>query len=190
MAPKTKFTKEQIIDAAFEIARSDGIAAITIRGVAEKLGSSIAPIYVNFNEVAELVAEVYKKTHEVAGRILAEQNSGHPFLDIGVASIQFARLYPVLFRDIVMQKNDQAKHNEEQTQQFIELMKKDPKLGGLSDDVLRMVLLKMKIFQLGLSVMVANDMLPEVYTEEQMVRLMSDMVQDVIAAAKRTAEQS
>lgn len=50
MAPKKKFTKDQIIDAAFEIARTEGIEFITIRKVAEKLGGSIAPIYVNFKE--------------------------------------------------------------------------------------------------------------------------------------------
>ncbi len=61
MAPKSKFKKDQIIDAAFEIARTEGIDRITIRKVAEKLGSSIAPIYVNFKEVDELIQEVIKK---------------------------------------------------------------------------------------------------------------------------------
>ena len=163
MAPKKKFTREQIIDAAFEIARTDGFDSITIRKVAEKLGSSIAPIYVNFKEVGELIEEVYKKTHEVSRRILMELNSGHPFHDIGVASIRFAREYPVLFRDLVMKKNEQAKHNEEETQGFIQMMRMDPHLSGLPDDELRTLLLKMKIFQLGLSVMAANELLPEDY---------------------------
>ena len=50
MAPKKKYSKEKIIDSAFEVARIEGIDSITIRKVAEKMGSSIAPIYVNFNE--------------------------------------------------------------------------------------------------------------------------------------------
>src|SRR5690606_19748009 len=114
------------------------------------LGSSIAPIYVNFKEASELVEEVYKKTFELSRQILMEQNSGNPFYDIGVASIRFARKYPVLFRDLVMKKNDQAKHNEEETQGLIKMMKKDPGLNGLSDNELLVILLKMKTFQIGM----------------------------------------
>jgi len=118
-----------------------------------------------------------------------EQNSGHPFHDIGVASIRFAREYPVLFRDLVMKKNDQAKHNEEETQGFIKMMRMDPDLNGLSDDELLAILLKMKIFQVGMSVMVANELLPGDFSEEQMIQLMSSAAEDVISAAKRRAER-
>ncbi|HCF51225.1 MAG TPA: TetR/AcrR family transcriptional regulator, partial [Syntrophomonas sp.] len=34
MGPKIKFTKEQIIDAAFEIAKAEGIDNITMRKIA------------------------------------------------------------------------------------------------------------------------------------------------------------
>ncbi|MCP1135979.1 TetR/AcrR family transcriptional regulator [Paenibacillus polysaccharolyticus] len=190
MAPKKKFTKDQIIDAAFEIARIEGVDAITIRRVAEKLGSSIAPIYVNFKEVGELLEGVYQKTFEVSRQILLEQNSGHLFQDIGAASIRFARAYPVLFRDIVMQKNDQAKHSEEETGNLIHMMRMDPDLNGLSDDELKTILLKMKTFQVGISVMAANDLLPEDYTEEQMIQLMNSAAQDVISTARGRIEQS
>ncbi|MFK4997460.1 TetR/AcrR family transcriptional regulator [Bacillus sp. N9] len=61
MPPKKKFSKEQIIDAAFEIAKEEGVSNITIRKVANQLGSSIAPIYVNFKDVDELIYEVIKK---------------------------------------------------------------------------------------------------------------------------------
>lgn len=54
MPPKNKFSKEQISEAAFAIAESEGIDRITIRKVADRLGSSIAPIYVNFTDVEAL----------------------------------------------------------------------------------------------------------------------------------------
>lgn len=158
--------------------------------MAEKLGGSIAPIYVNFKEIGELLEGVYEKTFEVSRQILLEQNSGHPFQDIGAASIRFAREYPMLFRDIVMQKNDQAKHNEEETRHFIHIMRTDPDLSGLSDNELMTILLKMKTFQVGISVMAANDLLPEDYTEERMIQLMNSAAEDVISTARRRIEQS
>lgn len=158
--------------------------------MAEKLGGSIAPIYVNFKEIGELLEGVYEKTFEVSRQILLEQNSGHPFQDIGAASIRFAREYPMLFRDIVMQKNDQAKHNEEETRHFIHIMRTDPDLSGLSDNELMTILLKIKTFQVGISVMAANDLLPEDYTEERMIQLMNSAAEDVISTARRRIEQS
>ena len=83
MAPKNKFTKEEIIDAAFDIAKVDGLGAITVRKVAQKLNSSIAPIYVNFKDIDELIQEVMKKTFVISKQLLAQQNTGQPFRDIG-----------------------------------------------------------------------------------------------------------
>lgn len=60
MPPKKKFSKEQIVEAAFEIAKEEGMSYITIRKVADRLRSSIAPIYVNFDNVEELISVVMK----------------------------------------------------------------------------------------------------------------------------------
>lgn len=43
MGPKIKFTKEQINDAAFEIAQTEGIDSITMRKIAKKMGSYVLP---------------------------------------------------------------------------------------------------------------------------------------------------
>ena len=66
MGPKTKFTREQIIDAAFDIARTEGIDGITMRKIAEKMGSSVAPIYVNFKNIDELIEAIFEKIIEIS----------------------------------------------------------------------------------------------------------------------------
>lgn len=43
--PKQRITKEMVVDAAFEIARKDGIEKATVKTIAEKLGCSVQPIY-------------------------------------------------------------------------------------------------------------------------------------------------
>jgi AcrR family transcriptional regulator len=184
MAPKSKFTKEQIVDAAFEIAKTEGIDRITIRKVAERLGSSIAPIYVNFKEVDELTQEVIKKTFAISKQLLMEQNSGHPFHDIGVASLRFAKEYSVLYRDLVMKKNSYMNEQDDEMGILVELMKQDPQLEGLTDGELITILLKMKIFQTGLSVMVANGLLPDDFDEEKMIHILNGTAMDIIAAAQ------
>jgi AcrR family transcriptional regulator len=191
MVAKTQFTKEQIIDAAFDIARTEGLDRITVRKVADKLGSSIAPIYVNFQHIDELVQAVVQKTFEVAQRLLAEQDSGSPFFDMGVASLRFANEYSHLFRDLTLKPNQYMQnYDQEMGPVLLEQMKKDQKLAGFTDQELMEILLKMRIFQLGLSTMVANRLLPKDFDEEKTIELLDSTATDVIAGARHRKNQS
>ncbi|MUG43973.1 TetR/AcrR family transcriptional regulator [Paenibacillus woosongensis] len=185
MPPQKKFSREEIIQAAFEIARVEGLDHITIRKVASRLGSSIAPIYVNFANVEELIQAVIGRISELSREILMDMDTGNPFHDIGAASLRFAKDYSVLFRDLVMKQNDHMKGYDQDMAPFlVEQMKADADLAGFEDEELRLILLKMKIFQLGLSVMIANGLLPESFSEEQAIALLDQTAGDVIAGAR------
>ena len=43
--PKQRITKEMVVDAAFEIARNDGMEQVMVKNIAEKIGCSVQPIY-------------------------------------------------------------------------------------------------------------------------------------------------
>ncbi len=185
MPPKKKFSKEQIIDVAFNIACEEGINGITIRKVADKLGSSIAPIYVNFNEVDELKSSVINKVFRITEQMLQEQNTGNPFYDIGLASLRFAREYDVLYLDLVMNHHHLLDDYDQETgHSLIEHMKQDPNLKDFTQDELKSILLKMRIFQMGLSMMVARKMLPKEFDkEEKLIEMLKSTGIDVIAGA-------
>ncbi len=185
MPPKKKYTKEQIVNEAFEIAKEEGIDNITIRKVAKRLKSSIAPIYVNFQDVEELIGEVIKKTFALGKEFLDEDSSGEPFRDIGMASLRFAREYPVLFRDLIMKQNDYMKdYDQDMGQPLIEEMKRDPQMEGLSETELQNILLKMRVVQTGLSVMIANGLLPMSFGEEEEIKLLDDIAADIVYATR------
>ncbi|WP_280769541.1 TetR/AcrR family transcriptional regulator [Salipaludibacillus daqingensis] len=189
MAPKKKFSKQQIVDAAFDIARVEGMDSITIRKVAEKLGSSIAPIYVNFQDVDELINDVIQKVFTISHEMVREQNSGSPFRDIGIASLKFAKEYSVLFRELTFNKNKYSyDYDEEIGDDLVELMKEDPDLKGFTEEELRSILLKMKIFQTGLTVLIANDSLPEGLREENLIEMLDSMSDDVIRSTRLRKE--
>lgn len=189
MAPKPKFTKQDIILAAFDIARAEGLDSVSIRKVADRLGCSIAPIYVNFADAEELLQRVVEHTLHVAKQMITGQRTGQPFRDIGMASLRFAREFPLLYRDLIMKNNPYMKHNEEQLNEVVELMKEDPGLAGFSGEELRALLIKMQTFQTGLSVMVANDLFTTSVNEEQVMAMMNEAAEDFIRAARlRQAE--
>ena len=54
MPTKIKITKEMILDAAFEIAKEEGIEVVSNRTIAKRLNSSIRPIYYQFENSKEL----------------------------------------------------------------------------------------------------------------------------------------
>lgn len=184
MAPKNKFTKEEIIDAAFDIAKVDGLGAITVRKVAQKLNSSIAPIYVNFKDIDELIQEVMKKTFVISKQLLAQQNTGQPFRDIGRASLQFAKEYSVLYRELVLSNNPHMKYENNDINLLMGQMAKDPMLEGFTTEELSTILFKMQVFQTGLSVMVANGLLPRELSDDMVVGILESAAEDVISATR------
>ncbi|WP_078427649.1 TetR/AcrR family transcriptional regulator [Alkalihalobacterium alkalinitrilicum] len=183
MPPKKKFSQIQIIDAAFEIAKVEGISHITIRKVADRIGSSIAPIYVNFTDVEDLKKAVMKKIVELSEQKLKEQNSGNPFKDIGIASLKFAEEYPDLVRDLIMNPNEYLQEYD-QEMDFIAHMKQDPGLQGFTDDELMMIFVKMRAFQIGLTMMVANRLVPTEFTMDEMIELSGSAAEDIISATR------
>lgn len=171
---------EQIVDAAFEIARQEGFDGLTVRKIADRLGSSVAPIYVSFKNIDEVRQAVMERTQQVAREMMAATNTGDPFLDIGVASLRFAKEYSVLFRDMVLKENPDTVAAQQQLEpELIGLMASEPALAGFTPDELRSLFLKMRIFQLGLSIMVANKLLPEEFDEEAQIRLLDEVGMEI-----------
>jgi hypothetical protein len=64
-------------------------------------------------------------------------------------------------------------------------MQKDPELEGFTVEELKTILLKMRIFQLGLSLMAANSLLPKEYKRQDLLDILSSAADDVIMSAKR-----
>ncbi len=185
MPPKNKFTKEQIIEIAFEIAKEEGIDCITIRKIADKLGSSIAPIYVNFKDVEQLKDAVISKIYEISNSILQEQNTGDVFLNIGIASVKFAKDYSVIFKDLILKNNNYLDNYDEQIgNHIIQEMKQDADLKEFTDEELKTLLIKMRVFQAGLSIMATNKSFASELTDERIIEMLSETGADIVNGMK------
>ena len=58
MPPKPKYTKEEIIQAAFELTREKGIDAVVAREVGKRLNTSSSPIFTVWSSMEQLKGEV------------------------------------------------------------------------------------------------------------------------------------
>ncbi|MEX1377995.1 MAG: TetR/AcrR family transcriptional regulator [Eubacteriales bacterium] len=142
MPPKVKFTKEQILDAAFTIANKEGFDAITIRKVADMLGASIAPIYVNFKNLDELKYALADMIMEIIEDIVLSTKTHDAFLDIGAGNIKLAMEYTMLFRDFHFNPNCKKYFRTDESHQskIIEKMSGSKKLEGLTHQEMAYIL--------------------------------------------------
>lgn len=180
MPPKSKYSKEQLVDVAFAIACKEGFDSITIRKVAEQLGSSIAPIYVNFKDVGELKHEVVLKTISLTKEIIAEQNSGDTFLDVGIGSVIFAKKYPLLYEELMLKSNNSFKEQQETNEFVFNRLKENSELMQFDDDKLRLLLIKMQALQAGLSLMARKEQYSDILSDDLILKILDDTGRDVI----------
>lgn len=98
--PKARITREMVVDAAFDIARSAGVENVNARTVSEKLGCSTQPVMYHFARIEELKRAVYQKADRFHSEYLmnvADPENGI-MLGIGLNYIRFAIREPNLFR--------------------------------------------------------------------------------------------
>lgn len=105
MPPKAKITKDMIIDAAFEIARSKGAENINARTVSGKLKCSTQPVMYHFKKIEEIKKAVYQKADEYHSAYITDIHSDNPMKEIGLLYIQFAATEKNLFR-FLFQSNE------------------------------------------------------------------------------------
>lgn len=182
--PKTKFNKDNVIEAAFEIAKENGFSAITARSVAKRLGSSVAPIYVNFETIENLIEAVVQHVFAVSNELMAKQVGSNIFENIGKASIEFAREYPVLFRELIMQQNKYMESYETLEKTLLEAMAEDEVMRDWTMDEQKRLLFKMRVLQTGLSAMVANDHVPSWLNEKNVEELLMEIGEELLLLQK------
>jgi AcrR family transcriptional regulator len=182
MPPKIKFDKNAIVDAALEVAKEKGFSGITARSVANRLSSSVAPIYVNFDTIDDLVEAVVQRVFAITEELLAKQKGKSMFENIGKASLAFARAYPVLFRELSIQPNPYMSSYETLEKVMVDSMTEDEAMRGWTLEERKRLLLKMRIFQMGLSVMVANGQVPSWLDDQAFDLLLMEVGDDVLLA--------
>ena len=99
MAPKNKFTREEMVQAAMRVVRARGLDGLTAKTIADELGTSTRPIFTGFGSMEEVRQEVYAAAVRVYdGYTNAGLQEPIPFLGVGKNYIRFAREEPELYR--------------------------------------------------------------------------------------------
>ena len=108
MAPKNKFTREEMVAAAVQVVRKNGAASLTAKSLAGELGTSTQPVFTCFGTMDTAKAEVYAAAGRLFDDYLAEgMKEEVSFFGFGMQYIRFVQEEPELYRLLfLMRPND------------------------------------------------------------------------------------
>ena len=107
MAPKNKFTKEEMVAAAVRVVRARGIDALTAKALSAELGVSTQPVFTCFHTIDEAKREVCSAAERVYDRYVGEGlQMPIPFLGVGMQYMRFAKEEPELYRLLFLTKHE------------------------------------------------------------------------------------
>ena len=105
MAPKFKFTKEEVLSVTIDFIRENGIEALTARELAKKLDSSTKVIFSLFSNMKNLEDEAKFAAENIfSEKVNLALKDDSPFKRLGVEYILFSKNEPRLFQWLFMKK--------------------------------------------------------------------------------------
>ncbi len=107
MPPRPKCTREEIAIAAYEIVKSDGLAALTARELGNRLGTSSRPIFTVFQNMEEVKMAARKVAFEEFKIYVSNFKEYTPsFKKIGMSMVSYGMYEPELFKLMYMQEHE------------------------------------------------------------------------------------
>lgn len=161
MPPKFKFTREQIITAALDVTRRNGMEGLTARGLAAELGSSAKPIFGLFQNMEEVQSEVVSSANVLYQSYLQKSMTNKkypPYKASGMAYIQFAKEEKELFKLLFMRDRTGEKiaENREEVRPMLDIIMKNLQL---SEDEAYFFHLESWLYVHGIATMIATNYL-------------------------------
>lgn len=100
MARKESITRKELLQTAFVMAKEQGVEQVTARRLAARAGCSTQPIFRLYQNMEELLEEVFQKAAVYFEDFYEafDRKNATPFVDLGMAYIQFAREDNFLFQ--------------------------------------------------------------------------------------------
>jgi AcrR family transcriptional regulator len=181
MPPKVKYTKEDVIGAAFVVVEKHGLKELTARSVAAELGSSTAPVYRHFATMNELALEVIRATQKTLLEYTSRAYTDRIFLNMGTGVAMFACEHSQLYRALLLEGDSY----QDVVTEFLETLEgelvKDPRFTSLSAAERRVLLRKMWTFTHGLASLICVG-LTDRCDEKFVISTLLDVGTDVIGA--------
>ena len=160
MPPRTRITKDMIVDAAVEVARQSGYESINARTVSEQLQCSTQPVMYHFSTIDAMKRAAYARVdHMHSEYLMTIPPDQDPVLGIGLNYIRFAVEQPQLFRFLFQSGYARENSLSEMidSEELVPILEAMQEGSGLSREKIRQVFLTVALFAHGYASIVANN---------------------------------
>ena len=191
MPPKTRFKKEDIIEAAFSVVRRHGWGGLSARSIAQELNSSTQPIYSHLKSIEDFKEEIVKKIFELLFSYGTTKRTGDPWIDVGVGYVLFAKEEKQLFQCLGDEKLLPVvkRYAEQSFESVTETLFNYLPFQELSKEQIYKVRKLGFIFAFGLAVMINRSHITDITDEEEIVRLLRIADQALLKGFKECLEK-
>ncbi|MDE5670714.1 MAG: TetR/AcrR family transcriptional regulator [Eubacterium sp.] len=187
MPPKYKFTKEEIIEAALNMVRENGMESITARALAERLGSSSKPIFSLFRNMDDVLLETVNAVKSIYNQyIVVGLSSELPFKGVGTQYILFAKNEPNFFKLLFMSNrgeiSDVLSTLPDIDDNYKEILGSVQKYYSLSEPEAKKLYKHLWIYTHGIASLIATDVC--CFAAEEIGDMMSEVFKSLINSMK------
>ena len=192
MAPKTRFKKEEVAEAAFRIVRRSGWDSLTARAVAKELKSSTMPIYRYLKSMDKIAGEIRARTLALLVEYQVRKYTDNPYMNLAIGYVDFAMKEKNLFAFYFLEMAEKLSWAEQNSMRLLALEKagvtnEPPALPGLAKKDWDEIGRRTWVFTHGLAALAAGQVM-EGLDEKEIERLLSEngnaVINDVLASKK------
>lgn len=185
MARRKEISKDKILDTAYKMAVKDGLEGLTARSIAKAGHFSTQPLYLEFDNMGDLRAQVLKRiSKELRTSTLQQKYTGEPLIDLDLSYIDFAKTHVNLFRAMFVDGKFGSKVIADTLMDLgVEKFKEQYSDTGYSDtgydaDKIHDIVIANWISTTGMAALVVNEIAS--FSQNQIVNVLNAQIHDAM----------
>lgn len=184
MARKKTITREQILNAAYEVVESEGFSKFTARNIAAKMKCSTQPIYLEFENMEDLKKAMIHQVHGyLAKDIFPVKHTGNTIIDMALNYIGFATKNRRLYRAMYLEEYGGGKEMQQFSYDYFSTaVKKDPEYQDLTEEQIDSLHTGTWIVATGIAALRSSGIIAP--TDDQIKGLMQESIDGILRSAR------
>ena len=182
MAPRNKFTKDEMLAAAVRVVRKSGVGSLTAQALAKELHISTQPVFTCFGTIGNLKSEAHIAAEKIFDSYIKEGlKEKIPFLGYGMKYFKFAKEEPQLYRMLFLESTENStlsgmKHAQDMLRPTL------MKIYNINENEANRYFRDMWIASHGLATLLVTGSCP--YSEEELQKIMTGFSVSLLKSIK------
>lgn len=180
MARRKEISKDKILDTAYKMAVKDGLEGLTARSIAKAGHFSTQPLYLEFDNMGDLRAQVLKRiSKELRTSTLQQKYTGEPLIDLDLSYIDFAKTHVNLFHAMFVDGKFGSKVIADTLMDLgVEKFKEQYSDTGYDADKIHDIVIANWISTTGMAALVVNEIAS--FSQNQIVNVLNAQIHDAM----------